>query len=404
MLKYPEMLDISAEYISLSESEYLKLKTPLANINVNITLTLENGESILAPSYLTLMNEVGPGKGGLRIHKNVTAEEVQGLAGLMEIKCRITELPFSGAKSGICIDAEKLTQKDYQKLIFLYAETYKPILIPRNKKYYYITACDVNSRPWMMSQIVRHMGDYQCATSKDPLDGGIKGRPPATGYGVANITKHYIEEILKEDIKGKTIGIQGFGNVGSWTARYLHDMGAKIVAITDFYGGTYDENGINIPDLLRYVSTSKSNSVSGFKGDITNEKLLAGSFDVLIPAALEDQITELNANKIEAKLIVSAANGPITQRGQEILTDRGIEIIPGIANAGGVIASNFELMSAGDPKVVRIEDVQEYINKKQISNFEDIIKLSKDFKVNLFIAEIILAIQRRLEILRAIGF
>jgi len=181
-------------------------------------------------------------------------------------------------------------------------------------------------------------------------------------------------------------------------------MGAKIVAITDLHGGTYDENGIDIPDLLNYVSTSEHNSVSGFKGEINNEELLTSQFDVLIPAALEDQITEKNANKVESKLIVSAANGPITQKGQEILTDRGIEIIPGIANAGGVIASNFELMSAGDPKVVRIEDVQEYINKKQISNFEDIIKVSKEIKISLFFAEIVLAIQRRLEILRAIGF
>jgi glutamate dehydrogenase/leucine dehydrogenase len=404
MLKYPEMLDIAAEHISISESEYIKLKTPLANINVNITLTLESGESVLAPSYLTLMNEVGPGKGGLRIHKNVTAEEVQGLAGLMEIKCRITELPFAGAKSGICIDAEKLTLRDYQKIIFLWSETFKPILIPRNKKYYYITACDVNTRPWMMSLIVRHMGDYPCATSKDPLDGGIKGRPPATGFGVANITKYYIEKVLKESIKGKTIGIQGFGNVGSWTARYLYDMGAKITAITDYYGGVHDENGLNIPELLNYVNSSEHNSVTGFKGDINNEDLLAGSFDVLIPAALEDQITDLNANKVESKLIVCAANGPITLKAQNILSDKRIEIIPGIANAGGVIASNFELMSAGDPKVVRVEDVQEYINKKQISNFDAIIRVSKELNVNLFLAEIILAIQRRLEILRAIGF
>lgn len=404
MLGYPEMLDIAAKYINIQDAEYLKLKMPLANINVNMTITLENGETILAPSYLTLMNDVGPGKGGLRIHKNVTAEEVEKLAGLMEIKNRITELPFAGAKSGICIDAEKLTLKDYEKLIFLWAETFKPILIPRNRKYYYITACDVNSRPWMMSKLVRHIGDYQCATSKDPLDGGINGRPPATGFGVANITKYYIEKVLKEQIKGKTVGIQGFGNVGSWTARYLYEMGAKIVAITDLYGGVHDENGINIPNLLDYICKSEKNSVGGFKDDINNEELFSESFDILIPAALEDQITEKNANNVESKLIISAANGPITYKGQEILTNKGIQIIPGIANSGGVIASNFELMNVGDPKVVRVEDVQEYVIKKQIKNFEEIIKISKELKLNLFLAEIVLAIQRRLDILRAIGF
>lgn len=404
MLGYPEMLDVAAQYIDIKKAEYIKLKTPLANINVNITLTLENGESILAPSYLTLMNEVGPGKGGLRIHRNVTLEEVQSLAGLMEIKCRITELPFAGAKAGICIDAEQLTPKDYENLIFLWAETYKPILVPRNKNYYYITACDVNTRPWMMSRIVRHMGDYQCATSKDPLDGGIKGRPPATGYGVANITKFYIENIEKESIKEKTIALQGFGNVGSWTARYLYNMGAKIVGITDYYGGTYDENGIEIPELLKYTKSSENNSVAGFKGDFSNKELFSTDVDVLIPAALEDQITKENADDIAADIIVSAANGPITLEAQGILDEHNKTIIPGIANAGGVIASNFELMNAGDPKVVELEDVQNYINKKQIGNFKEIIKVSKELDINLFLAEIVLAVRRRLKILRAIGF
>jgi len=404
MLGYPEMLDIAAQYINLSEGEYLKLKNPLANINANLTFKLENGETVFVPTYLTIMNEVGPGKGGLRIHKSVTAEEVQALAGLMEIKNRISELPFSGAKAGICIDTEKLTRNDYDKLIFLWAEVYKPILVPRNKMYYYITACDVNSRPWMMSKIVRYMGDYQCATSKDPLDGGIKGRPPATGFGVANIIRYYYEKILNEPLKGKTVGIQGFGNVGSYTADYLYKWGAKIIAITDLYGGVYDENGINVPELLKYVEKSKNNSVVGFKDEFNNEQLFSSEFDVLIPAALEDQITENNANDIKSKLIVSAANGPITIKAQEILTNNGVEIIPGIANAGGVIASNFELMNAGDPQVVRIEDVQEYINKKQISNFKDIVNLSKELKTNLFVAEIVLAIKRRLDILRAVGF
>lgn len=403
MLGYPEMLDIATGYISITEVEYLKLKTPLANINVNIPITIENGENILARSYLTLMNDVGPGKGGLRIHKDVTAEEVENLAGLMEIKNRITELPFAGAKAGICIDAEKLTIKDYDKLIFLWAEAFKPILIPRNRKYYYITACDVNSRPWMMSKLVRHIGDYQCATSKDPIDGGINGRPQATGFGVANIIKYYVEKALKEQIKGKSVGIQGFGNVGSWSARYLYEMGAKIVAITDFYGGVYQEKGIDVPELLNHVRKSERNSVRGFKDEITNEELFSSSLDILIPAALEDQITEKNANNVDSKLIVSAANGPITLKAQEMLSSNGIEIIPGIANSGGVIASNFELMNQGDPRVVMVKDVQDYIIKKQIKNFEEIIKVSKSFKVNLFLAEIILAIQRRLEILRAIG-
>lgn len=404
MLGYPEMLDVAAEYINIKEAEYIKLKTPLANINVNITITLENGETILAPSYLTLMNEVGAGKGGLRIHRNVSQEEVESLAGLMEIKCRITQLPFAGAKAGICIDAEQLTSKDYENLIYLWAETYKPILIPRNKNYYYITACDMNTRPWMMSRIVRHMGDYQCATSKDPLDGGIKGRPPATGYGVANITNFYIEHVQNQSLKGKTVALQGFGNVGSWTAKYLYDMGAKIVGISDYYGGVYDESGINIPRLLEYTKTNKNNSVAGFKGDLSNEELFRSDVDILVPAALEDQITEDNAPDINADIIVSAANGPITLKAQEILASNNKTIIPGIANAGGVIASNFELMNSGDPKVVQIEDVQHYINKKQIGNFKEIIELSKEFGVNLFLAEIILAIKRRLEILRAIGF
>ena len=181
-------------------------------------------------------------------------------------------------------------------------------------------------------------------------------------------------------------------------------MGRKIIAITDLYGGVYDENGINVPELLKYVEKSKNNSVVGFKDEFNNEQLFSSEFDVLIPAALEDQITENNANDIKSKLIVSAANGPITIKAQEILTNNGVEIIPGIANAGGVIASNFELMNAGDPQVVRIEDVQEYINKKQISNFKDIVNLSKELKTNLFVAEIVLAIKRRLDILRAVGF
>jgi glutamate dehydrogenase/leucine dehydrogenase len=255
-----------------------------------------------------------------------------------------------------------------------------------------------------MSKIGRHMGDYQCATSKDPLDGGIKGRPPATGYGVANITKYYVESIQNDSISEKTIGIQGFGNVGSWTAKYLHEMGAKITGITDYYGGVYDENGINIPELWEYTKTSEYNSIAGFKGDLSNEELFSSDVDILIPAALEDQITEENADDIRAEIIVSAANGPISLNAQEMLSNNNKTIIPGIANAGGVIASNFELMNAGDPKVVEIQDVQKYINKKQIGNFKEIIELSKDFNVNLFLAEIILAIKRRLDILRAIGF
>jgi glutamate dehydrogenase (NAD(P)+) len=288
----------------------------------------------------------GPGKGGIRFHPSVTLEEVEGLAMLMTWKCAVTDLPLGGAKGGVAVDPRRLTRRQVERLTKRYTAAILPIIGPERD----IPAPDVNTdestMAWIVDTVTMMTGNHSpdVVTGK-PVDlGGSRGRTEATGRGVAFVTLEALKRAGRRPDSTR-VAVQGFGNVGSVTAKALAEAGCRVVAISDVSGGYTAPSGIEIPRALEHVQRHPQRLLEGLSGasKISNAELLAMDVDVLIPAALEAQITTANAHEIRAKIIVEGANGPITADADRALADRGVTIMPDIlANAGGVVVSYFE--------------------------------------------------------------
>ena len=334
-----------AGILGLDDDIHAILQKPKRELTVNFPVNMESGGTRMFTGYRVQHNTSrGPAKGGLRFHPETNIDEVRALAMWMTWKCAIVNIPFGGAKGGVVCDPKTLTKAELEDLTRRYTTEISLMIGPDSD----IPAPDVGTNgqimAWIMDTYSMHAGHTVPAvvTGKPVSIGGSEGRLDATGLGVVLITE---EAFKKRDLPlaEATVAVQGFGNVGSAVARIFHKRGAKVVAVSDVRGGIANGHGLDIPALTAYVA--QTGSVVGFPNTepLTSAEVLEIPCDVLVPAALQGQITEANAQNIRAKMVVEGANGPTTPGGDAILRERGILLIPDVlANAGGVTVSYFE--------------------------------------------------------------
>ena len=331
--------DGAARLVGLDPGIWKILTHPKRQIIVSCPIQMDNGEIEVFTGYRVQYNiTLGPAKGGIRYHPDVCLDEVTALAAWMTWKCAVAHIPFGGGKGGIVCDPTRMSRRELESLTRRYVAEIIDAIGPEKD----VPAPDVNTNDqvmaWIMDTYSMHVGHTSTAvvTGKPIEMGGSLGRREATGRGVMIVTREAAAH-LGLDIKKATVAVQGFGNVGSVSADLLAKIGAKIVAVTDWKGGVYNAEGLDIPKMIEYSRQNKT--IDGFPGGepIDNEQLFALDVDILVPAALENQITEENASVIKAKIVAEGANGPTTPEAHRQLHERGVFVIPDIlANAGGV--------------------------------------------------------------------
>ncbi len=389
------LFDKAADLISLDKEMRLLLKTPFREIQVEVPIRTDEGDLKVFVGYRVQHNAArGPMKGGLRFHPEVDFDEVRSLASLMTWKTALVNVPFGGAKGGITCDPHQLSQHALERLTRKFIERIGFAL----GLHLDIPAPDVNTNAqvmaWIMDQYSSQYGYTTGIVTGKPLElGGSPGREAATGRGVSMITQAAAAN-FKIPIKGSRIAIQGFGNVGSYAGLLLHQAGAKIIGVGDHTGGVTNADGLDAEALFEHVR--REGSVASFPGDrISNEELLVMDCDILIPAALGGVITRDNAKDIEAKMVVEAANSPITTIADEILGERGIYIVPDIlANAGGVTVSYFEWVQNIQVFTWSEEQVNSELEKYMLPAYQAVLKVMNDRQVNMRTAAFCIAIER----------
>ncbi|GAC1313629.1 MAG: Glu/Leu/Phe/Val dehydrogenase [Ktedonobacteraceae bacterium] len=337
--------DEAADRLGLSQAMRAILRKPKRELIVNFPVRMDNGDVEMYTGYRVQHNiNRGPAKGGIRFSPEVSLDEVRALAMWMTWKCAVVGIPFGGAKGGVLCDPHKLSRAELERLSRRYA-TEISILIGPNSD---IPAPDMNTNPqimgWMMDTFSMHQGYSVPAviTGKPLAIGGSEGRLEATARGVQFVTREAMVDLGMRPEECSVV-VQGFGNVGSISARLLHELGCKVVGLSDISGGVYNPHGIDVYNALHY--SKEHGTLRGLPNTeaVTNAELLLLPCNVLVPAALENQLTGKNASQVKAQLIIEAANGPTTPDADRILNDRGITIVPDIlANAGGVTVSYFE--------------------------------------------------------------
>jgi glutamate dehydrogenase (NAD(P)+) len=386
----------AAEVMGISPNMRTLLSTPLREVKVQVAMEMDNGQIATYIGYrMQHDNARGPMKGGLRFHPQVDADEVLALATLMTWKTAIVNIPYGGAKGGISIDPKKLSKGELERITRKFVDEIHDVIGPDKD----IPAPDMGTgsqeMAWIMNQYEKYHGfNPACVTGKPVELHGCDGREEATGRGVAIVTKAMLEK-FENSIEGATIAIQGFGNVGSFAAAFLHEMGARIVATSDVSGGIYNPEGLEIPSLRQHLR--QTGSVGGFAGadSITNAELLAADVDVLIPAALGNVLTDENAADVRARYIIEAANGPTTPEADEIFEDKGIHVLPDVlANAGGVTVSYFEWVQNRQHFKWDLSRVRQELDKIMIDSFHRVLKIAEDKHVSLRVAAYILGIGR----------
>ncbi|MEH6938085.1 Glu/Leu/Phe/Val dehydrogenase [Bacillus sp. JJ664] len=382
------------------------LKSPMRFLEISIPLQMDNGETKIFQGYRAQHNDaLGPTKGGIRFHPDVTPEEVKALAGWMSLKCSITDLPYGGAKGGVICDPRLLSMSELERLSRGYVRAVSQVVGPTKD----IPAPDMytNSQvmAWMLDEYdhIREFDSPGFITGKPITLGGSVGRETATSKGVF-YTLQLISELKNIDIKNMKVIIQGFGNVGSYLAQYLDDAGAKVVGISDVLGGIYDPNGLDIPYLLD--NRDSFGVVSNlFKNSISNQELLEKECDVLIPAAISGVINSHNATKLNCKIVIEAANGPTTKEAHETLDKKNILVVPDIlANSGGVIVSYFEWCQNMQGYYWNEELVDQRLKEKITDSFLKVYKTSEKYHVNMKIAAYIEGIRKIAEACRLRGW
>ena len=393
-----EYFDAAAARLNLSSSMYRILTHPSRQVIISIPFARDNGEFEVYTGYRVQYSSArGPAKGGIRYHPNVTLDEVTALAFWMTWKCAVVDLPFGGGKGGVTCDPSVLSQGELERLTRRYAADLIEIIGPDKD----VPAPDVNTNPqtmaWIMDTVSMHLRAHTPAvvTGKPLNVGGSRGRVEATGRGVWIAIESALERMGKS-FSGHNIVVQGFGNVGSISAKLLSEAGATIVGISDVSGGYYDKDGIDIAAALRHVAKSPTRSLDGFGAErVTNAELLELPCDILVPAALENQLTEKNARKIKAHLIAEGANGPTTPEADRLLSEGGVTIIPDIlANAGGVIVSYFEWVQDRMGLYWRENEVNQRLRDMLRENIDVVWDSAKEYDTTLRGAAYTVAIKR----------
>ncbi|MGV8150538.1 MAG: Glu/Leu/Phe/Val family dehydrogenase [Candidatus Woesearchaeota archaeon] len=381
--------------IKFDDELYEILTLPQRIIEINIPVEMDSGKIRMFKGFRVQFNNFrGPYKGGIRYHHNVDMQEVKALAAWMTMKCAVVNIPMGGGKGGVIVNPKELSKRELEKLSRGYMDAMHKFLGP----FVDVPAPDVYTTPeimsWMVDEYMKHNGRHYVnkavITGKPIVDGGSLGRDKSTALGGYYVL---LDALEKYAIKNPSIAIQGFGNAGSVMAELLEKQ--KVVAISDSKGGIYKKNGINIKELM--VHKEKFGTVQNFSGaeNITNDELLELEVDVLIPAALENQIRENNANNIRAKLVLELANGPTTPDADEILFKKGIPVIPDIlSNAGGVTVSYFEWLQNLENKYWTLEEVNSKLEKIMRESFDAVYKTANKYSVDLRTAAYIVALKR----------
>ena len=391
----------AATLLELNESDYIATMYPERELKVSFPVRMDDGSISVFEGYrVQHSSSRGPCKGGIRYHQDVNIDEVKALAAWMTFKCAVVGIPYGGAKGAIKVDPFTLSHSELERLTRRYTAMIAPLIGPEKD----IPAPDVNTNGevmgWIMDtfSILKGYAVPGVVTGK-PLDiGGSLGRPEATGRGVT-ITTCEILKKLGKDIRTATVAVQGMGNVGSVSAKLIAEAGAKIIAVSDVSGGLLNKDGLDITELLAYLSV-RGNLLKDYTADpkaahITNEELLECDVDVLVPAALENQITDENAAKIRAKVIVEGANGPTTVAADEILNSKGIIVMPDIlANAGGVVVSYFEWVQNIQSLVWDEDEVNSTLNRIMKNAIEEVYSLHTDKQVSLRTAAYAVALRK----------
>jgi glutamate dehydrogenase (NAD(P)+) len=389
--------DGAARLLGLDPGIWKILTHPKRQITVSCPVQMDNGEIEVFTGYRVQYNiTLGPAKGGIRYHPDVTLDEVTALAAWMTWKCAVAQVPFGGGKGGVVCDPTRMSRRELEALTRRYVAEIIDAIGPEKD----VPAPDVNTNDqimaWVMDTYSMHVGHTATAvvTGKPIEMGGSLGRREATGRGVMIVTREAAKH-LGFDIKGATVAVQGFGNVGSVSADLLSRLGAKIVAVTDWKGGVHNPGGLDITKMLDYARQHRT--IDGFPGGdgIENAQLFGLDVDVLVPAALENQITAENAAAIKAKVVAEGANGPTTPEAHRSLHERGVFVIPDIlANAGGVTTSYFEWVQDRHGYFWSEDEVNNRLEDKMCEAFKAVLQTSIKYKTDMRTAAYIVAISR----------
>lgn len=392
-----QQLDIVAKKLNLDPGIHAKLANCKRILIVSIPVKMDDGSIKVFEGYRVQHNvDRGPAKGGIRYHPEVTLDEVKALAMWMTWKCAVVGIPYGGGKGGVVCDPKKMSLGELERLTRRFTSEISIIIGPEKD----IPAPDVYTNPqimgWIMDTYSMGVGySVPGVVTGKPLEiGGSEGRKEATARGVVFV----VEEAAKHlgiNIKGATVAIQGYGNAGSIAHRLIEELGAKVIAVSDSRGGILSEKGLSANAVNEYKAKNKS--VVGFPGtkEISNAELLELPVDILIPAALENQITSDNASRIKAKIVAEAANGPTTPEADEVLYKNGVFVIPDIlANAGGVTVSYFEWVQDLQAHFWDEQAVNEKLRQVMTKSFKSVLDIYKKEKVNMRLAAYMLAVGR----------
>lgn len=388
--------DHAASYVDIDSGYAELIKSVDREVRVEIPTRMDNGDLKVFVGYRVQHNNArGAYKGGIRYHQDVDLDEVRALAALMSLKTAVVGIPFGGGKGGITVDPTELSATELERMTRTFIDNIDPIIGSHED----IPAPDVNTNAqvmaWMMDQYSRRHGYTPAIVTGKPLElGGSEGREEATGRG-AIIVLREAAQVHGIDLKTATVAIQGFGNVGSYAARSLHEHGVKVIAISDISGAIVNTDGIDIPAAVSHVAEHRS--LEGFNGGdrISNEDLLELECDFLIPAALGRVIHAHNADNIKARIIVEGANEPVTGQADEILEEKGVIVVPDIlANAGGVTVSYFEWVQNLQQFQWELSEVRRKMEDILVNSFHSIHAISVEHSVSLRLAAYILAIRR----------
>ena len=396
-----KVMDEAAQILGYSESDIEPLKYPERELKVSVPVVMDDGSTRVFEGYrIQHSTSRGPAKGGIRFHPAVNNDEVKALAAWMTFKCAVVNIPYGGGKGGVVCDPHELSERELRAITRRFTAAIMPLIGPDQD----IPAPDVGSNAavmgWMMDTYSMLKGHcvHGVVTGKPIELGGALGRNEATGRGVMFTTRNIMKKMGME-MKGTDVVVQGMGNVGSITAKLLHQEGMKVVAVSDVSDGIYKKEGLDIPAILAYLGKDRKNLLSGYEEDgmtrITNEELLELPVTVLVPAALENQINGTNADKIQAKLIVEAANGPTAAEADPILNEKGVVIVPDIlSNAGGVVVSYFEWVQNIQSVSWTEEEVNAKLERIMNNSFEAVYNIAQEKKVPLRTGAYLIAVDR----------
>ena len=393
--------DKAVAHLNLERGIVELLRRPKRELTVNFPVKMDSGDIRIFTGFrVHHSTALGATKGGIRFHQDVTLDEVRALAMWMTWKCSLMGLPYGGAKGGVVVDPRTLSVRELEALTRRYATEISVLMNPQGD----VPAPDVGTTgqimAWIMDTYSMHQGYSMPAvvTGKPVEIGGSLGRNEATGRGVIYAVREAMKH-LNLPFEGATVAVQGFGNVGSISARTAHEMGMKVVAVTVVTGGAYNPKGLDLPALIQHAAATRS--VAGFPGadTITNEELLALKVDVLIPAALENQITSGNADKVQCKVLAEGANGPTTPEADDLLNAKGVFIIPDIlCNGGGVVVSYLEWVQDLQAFFWEEEEISRHLERHVTKAFRRVVAEAEKRRIDNRTAAQVLAIQRVAEV------